>query len=70
MYTANGVDLNALELKDWTGEIRDKDWITYIDGFLLILCGGIPWQPYHQRALAMTSTPKAQILSVISTIGC
>ena len=70
MYTADGVDVQNLTLQDWTGEIHDQDWITYIDGFLLILCGGIPWQPYHQRALAMTSTKRAQILSVISTIGC
>ena len=71
MWTAEGVDLNNLSIKDWTGEIKSsQDWVTYIDGFLLILCGGIPWQPYHQRALAMTSTKRAQILSVISTIGC
>ena len=70
MVTAQGVNIQDLSINDWTGEIHDKEWITYIDGFLLILCGGIPWQPYHQRALAMTSTKRAQILSVISTIGC
>ena len=71
MWTAEGVDLKNLSVKDWTGEIStSQEWVAYIDGFLLILCGGIPWQPYHQRALAMTSTKSAQILSVISTIGC
>ena len=70
MVTAQGVNLQELSIKDWTGEIHGKEWINYIDGFLLILCGGIPWQPYHQRALAVTSTKRAQILSVMSTIGC
>ena len=38
--------------------------------FLLIVLGGIPWQPYYQRALAMKSTEKARILSYLSTWGC
>ena len=70
MWTAEAVDLESRSLMDWTGSIQGKSWMTYIDTFLLILCGGIPWQPYYQRALAVKTTKQAQILSIFSTIGC
>ena len=35
-----------------------------------MICGGIPWQPYYQRALAVKTTRNAQILSVFATVGC
>ena len=64
------VNISSLELKDWTGSIETKDWKNYIDTFLMMLCGGIPWQPYYQRALAVKTTKNAQMLSVIATMGC
>ena len=50
--------------------VQGKSWVTYIDTLILIICGGIPWQPYYQRALAVKTTKQAQILSILSTIGC
>jgi high affinity choline transporter 7 len=71
MLTSEYVDLTSLNLSDWTGEIKDfKSWIKYLDDFALIICGGIPWQPYYQRALAVKTTKNAQILSVVATLGC
>ena len=57
IWSNDEVQLSNLSLKDWTGEIKGvKSWMEYIDTFLLITCGGIPWQPYYQRALAVKST--------------
>ena len=41
--------------------------VLYLDQFLLIVCGGIPWQPYYQRALSVQSSRQAKILSVSAT---
>jgi high affinity choline transporter 7 len=42
------VNLSELELVDWTGTVTSTTWVAYVDTFLMILCGGIPWQPYYQ----------------------
>lgn len=71
MWTSSQVQLEHLEVKDWTGSIETgSQWMEWLDTFILIVCGGIPWQPYYQRALAMKTTSRAQILSVFSTLGC
>ena len=40
----------------------------YLDQFLLIVCGGIPWQPYYQRALSVKTSRQAKVLSISATI--
>jgi len=70
MWTAQGNNLNNLSPSDWTGTVQGKNWFLYIDTILLIICGGIPWQPYYQRALAVRTIKQAQILSIFATIGC
>ena len=57
-------------IRDTTVSVEGDYWKNYIDTFLMMLCGGIPWQPYYQRALAVKTTKNAQILSVIATLGC
>ena len=65
------IDASRLEFQDWSGTIEGKiSWRKYIDTFLMMICGGIPWQPYYQRALAVKTTRNAQILSVFATVGC
>ena len=65
------VDISSLQIQDWTGSVKTpEDWKIYVDTFLMMVCGGIPWQPYYQRALAVKSTKNAQILSVLATLGC
>ncbi len=44
----SGSDLSGLDVADWTGRVTADNWVTYVDTFLLIVCGGIPWQPYYQ----------------------
>ena len=65
------IDASRLEFHDWFGTIEGQiSWRNYIDTFLMMICGGIPWQPYYQRALAVKTTRNAQILSVFATLGC
>ncbi|CAG5120198.1 unnamed protein product [Candidula unifasciata] len=62
------ISINATE--NWIHPIAVADLPVYIDNFLLLTCGGIPWQVYFQRVLSSKSALKAQILSYIAAIGC
>lgn len=54
----------------WVGEL-DTGYIgSFVDFYLLILFGGIPWQVYWQRALSSRSVKVAQGLSIIGGFGC
>lgn len=33
-----------LSSREWLGEIKNEDLATWIDGMLLLVFGGIPWQ--------------------------
>lgn len=70
MLSSSSADLTQLSVNDWTGSVDSENWIFYTDLLVLIVLGGIPWQPYYQRALAVKSTKKAQILSISATFGC
>ncbi|XP_061198071.1 high-affinity choline transporter 1-like [Saccostrea echinata] len=54
----------------WIKELDPKYIGYYIDSFLLIMLGGIPWQAYFQRVLSAKSAFNAQILSVMAGFGC
>ncbi len=47
------VDLGRASLEDWTGSVSAAGAVAYIDTLLMILLGGLPWQPYYQRALSL-----------------
>ncbi|XP_034949642.1 high affinity choline transporter 1-like [Chelonus insularis] len=59
-----------LTQKDWLGEVESQDLAEWIDGLLLLIFGGIPWQGYIQRILMMKTTSTAKIASVASMICC
>lgn len=63
------VDFNQPGL-DLIGEIKGKDFLSYIDYALLLVFGGIPWQVYFQRVLSSKSAAQAQILSFVAAFGC
>lgn len=63
------VDFNKPGL-DLVGEIKSKDFLSYIDYALLLVFGGIPWQVYFQRVLSSKSASQAQILSYVAAFGC
>nr|XP_034191242.1 high-affinity choline transporter 1-like [Osmia lignaria] len=56
--------------REWLGEIKNEDLGEWVDGMLLLVFGGIPWQGYFQRILSMRSTSVATVLSIASTFGC
>jgi len=55
----------------WVGEIGGGWWNgLYLDYFLLLTFGGIPWQVYFQRVLSSKSASKAELTSYIAAFGC
>ncbi|KAL7668364.1 hypothetical protein ACOME3_009066 [Neoechinorhynchus agilis] len=54
----------------WVGTIQPRDIGTYIDTFLLLIFGGIPWQVYFQRVLSARSERRAMYMSYVAAIGC
>ncbi|KAK7507892.1 hypothetical protein BaRGS_00000857 [Batillaria attramentaria] len=43
---------------------------SFIDFYLLLILGGIPWQVYWQRALSAKTAQVSRVLSVIAGFGC
>jgi len=54
----------------WIGEVTKLYAAQYIDFYLLLIFGGIPWQCYWQRALSAKSVFVAQVLSYVAAVGC
>ncbi|XP_012538120.2 high affinity choline transporter 1 [Monomorium pharaonis] len=61
---------NNLTPKDWLGHVKNEDLGEWVDGMLLLVFGGIPWQGYFQRILSIKSTSVATTLSIASMFGC
>ncbi|KAH9514418.1 E3 ubiquitin-protein ligase smurf1 [Bulinus truncatus] len=57
------------ENMSWVGQIHPKDIFIYIDTFLLLIFGGIPWQGYWQYILAAQSAKVAKNLSYIGAFS-
>ena len=55
---------------NWLGNVPFPSIGSYIDIYLLIILGGIPWQVYFQRVLACRSSQQAQLLSYVAALGC
>ncbi|CDW57532.1 high affinity choline transporter 1 [Trichuris trichiura] len=55
----------------WAGTIEGVPaWSLWIDSFLLLTFGGIPWQVYFQRVLSSKSAMRAKVFSFVAAIGC
>ncbi len=55
----------------WLGSLlTDPGLGLFIDSYLLLIFGGIPWQVYFQRVLSSKSAGKAQFLSICAAFGC
>uniref|UniRef100_UPI00358E79B4 high affinity choline transporter 1 n=1 Tax=Myxine glutinosa TaxID=7769 RepID=UPI00358E79B4 len=54
----------------WLGSIAEKDITMWLDNYLLLMLGGIPWQVYFQRVLSASSATYARLLSYLAAIGC
>jgi high affinity choline transporter 7 len=56
--------------QDWLGTVKPEDMGVYIDTWMLLIFGGIPWQVYFQRVLSSKSAKRSQILSYVAALGC
>ncbi|XP_068121401.1 high affinity choline transporter 1 [Hyperolius riggenbachi] len=54
----------------WLGSIRREEVWSWLDNFMLLILGGIPWQAYFQRVLSASSATYAQVLSFLAAFGC
>lgn len=54
----------------WIGSIAKGDEFSYLDSFLMLTFGGIPWQVYFQRVLSSKTAGRARILSFVAALGC
>ena len=45
------------------GSVTSTSWVSYLDFWLLCDCGGTPWQPYYQRALAVRTVKQVMVPS-------
>ncbi|XP_076821264.1 high affinity choline transporter 1-like [Clavelina lepadiformis] len=60
------ITTTAFEAPTWLGT---WDWQAvgyWVDGFLLVAVGGLPWQSVYQRILATASATKAEVVSYIA----
>ncbi|KAG1667128.1 High-affinity choline transporter 1 [Nymphon striatum] len=55
---------------EWIGTVEPKFISSYIDAFLLLMLGGVPWQVYFQRVLSSKTAARAKMLSFVAAVGC
>ena len=61
--TNPNVDSIDFSVTDWGGEVQSHLWGEWIDIWMLLLLGGVPWQAYFQRVLSTKSSSRAVYLS-------
>ncbi|XP_054830442.1 high-affinity choline transporter 1-like [Eublepharis macularius] len=54
----------------WVGKIEVHDVGRWLDDFLYLVLGSIPWQTYFQRMLSASSSKQARLISYLSGMGC
>lgn len=54
----------------WLGKLSNYQVGSYLDVYILLICGGIPWQAYFQRVLSVKQVHHARILSFVAAVGC
>uniref|UniRef100_A0A2K6ELW7 Solute carrier family 5 member 7 n=1 Tax=Propithecus coquereli TaxID=379532 RepID=A0A2K6ELW7_PROCO len=62
--------VHAKYQEPWLGTIESFEVYSWLDSFLLLMLGGIPWQAYFQRVLSSSSATYAQVLSFLAAFGC
>lgn len=70
VWTHPAINHEAFSQIDWIGTVPLRSIGSYIDIYLLLILGGVPWQVYFQRVLACRSSKHAQKLSFIAAVGC
>ncbi|MBN3316911.1 SC5A7 protein, partial [Atractosteus spatula] len=65
-YTA----VNELYQSPWIGKIEPTELGRWLDDVLLVTLGGICYQAFYQRILAVASTTQAQVTCYVGSIFC
>ena len=60
----------STDISDWMGHVPTQELGQYFDKWLMLICGGLPWQAYFQRVLSSKSVRAAQVLSFAAGFGC
>jgi len=55
---------------EWIGEIKSEDAPRWVDSFIMLIFGGLPWQAYFQRVLSANSANNARIQSICAGLAC
>ncbi|KAK6170129.1 hypothetical protein SNE40_018598 [Patella caerulea] len=66
--SVESITINATT--NWIEPVEPAYIGVYIDGFLLLIFGGIPWQVYFQRVLSSRNVRIAKLLSYAAAVGC
>ncbi|XP_062983456.1 high affinity choline transporter 1-like [Elgaria multicarinata webbii] len=65
-YTATHNSFQA----PWIGKVEMQYFGRWMDDFLYLVLGGIPWQSYFQRVFSASSPKQARLISYLSGLGC
>ncbi|KAL4239274.1 hypothetical protein ACF0H5_000091 [Mactra antiquata] len=63
-------DIMVNSTQNWIKTLDPVYTGVYIDSYLLLMFGGIPWQVYFQRVLSASTERNAEILSYVAAFGC
>lgn len=69
-YASHSKYVDVNKKTDFFGKIPEGHIGTYIDDYLTLIFGGIPWQGYFQRVFSIRNTKLAQQMSYWSVLGC
>ncbi|XP_078077571.1 high-affinity choline transporter 1-like [Mustelus asterias] len=53
----------------WIGSIDSGNAWIWVDNYVLMILGGIPWQAYFQRVLSTSTAAQAQIISFVAALS-
>ncbi|KAG1651842.1 High-affinity choline transporter 1 [Nymphon striatum] len=68
--TNKAVSSINLNVTDWIGTVDTTHIGQFIDTYIFLIFGGIPWQVYFQRVLSSRGPRQSQIMSIVGGFGC
>ncbi|XP_042142302.1 high-affinity choline transporter 1 [Ixodes scapularis] len=61
--------LGSLSLDQWLGTMAPRQVPSYVDSFLMIVFGGVPWQNVFQRVLSAKTEFRAKAICYVGGVG-
>lgn len=66
----SSVNEEQLVTQDWLGSVKGSESGEFLDNYMLLIFGGIPYQAYFQRVLSVKTSRQAQLLSYTAAFLC